>query len=248
MGSELVEQQVAAVAAESARDDHPAYYGRGWRGGGGGGSFAKPHSMGSAAGSDSDSDAGGQGDDSDEACSSTGENRDAHSSSSSTVPQRQKQPEQPPAPLRARCAPVTVQFTATESEHLPARESREEEIRQIKKRSGAAAQLPVDDSVDIADRQPAFLKDKGDGLYAQGNYRWEEGGGACSMHSCQRFVGPGRGGLALAECMQPECPRALILHRTGPCLSPLLLPTTTVASHPCPSAAAPLTPTRALCC
>lgn len=27
------------------------------------------------------------------------------------------------------------------------------------------------DSVDVSDRQPAFLKDKGDGLAAQGNYR-----------------------------------------------------------------------------
>lgn len=29
-----------------------------------------------------------------------------------------------------------------------------------------------DDSMDVADRQPAFLKDKGDGFAAQGNYRW----------------------------------------------------------------------------
>lgn len=29
----------------------------------------------------------------------------------------------------------------------------------------------LEDSVDVADRQPAFLKDKGDGLYAQANYR-----------------------------------------------------------------------------
>ena len=27
------------------------------------------------------------------------------------------------------------------------------------------------DSVDVADRQPAFLKDKGDALYKQGNFR-----------------------------------------------------------------------------
>ena len=29
----------------------------------------------------------------------------------------------------------------------------------------------VEDSLDVADRQPAFLKDKGDALYAQHNYR-----------------------------------------------------------------------------
>ena len=29
----------------------------------------------------------------------------------------------------------------------------------------------LEDSVDISDRQPAFLKDKGDALYKQGNYR-----------------------------------------------------------------------------
>jgi hypothetical protein len=28
------------------------------------------------------------------------------------------------------------------------------------------------DSTDVADRQPLFLKDKGDALFKQANYRW----------------------------------------------------------------------------
>lgn len=48
-------------------------------------------------------------------------------------------------------------------------EQREEELRQFKRAQKDAALLA--DSMDVGDRQPAFLKDKGDGLYAQKNYR-----------------------------------------------------------------------------
>jgi dyslexia susceptibility 1 candidate gene 1 protein len=72
-------------------------------------------------------------------------------------------------PPRSRAATVPVAFTPTETEHLPAREQREEELRVFKR--GAAKGKP-DDSVDVADRTPAFLKDKGDALYKQGNFRW----------------------------------------------------------------------------
>ena len=58
-----------------------------------------------------------------------------------------------------------MSFTHTETPHLPAREQREEELR-LHKRSAAARQ-PEEDSMDIADRQPAFLKDKGDALFKQ---------------------------------------------------------------------------------
>jgi dyslexia susceptibility 1 candidate gene 1 protein len=70
---------------------------------------------------------------------------------------------------------VAVAFTPTETEHLPAREHREEELRVLKRQGcgGGAA-----DSADVADRTPAFLKDKGDALYWQGNYGWARGPGA----------------------------------------------------------------------
>lgn len=47
---------------------------------------------------------------------------------------------------------------------------REEEIKAYKKKTVDERLLA--DSVDVADRQPLFLKDKGDALYKQGNYRW----------------------------------------------------------------------------
>lgn len=49
------------------------------------------------------------------------------------------------------------------------REHREEEIRLYKKSIKDKGQL--EDSTDVADRQPVFLKDKGDALYKQGNFR-----------------------------------------------------------------------------
>jgi hypothetical protein len=61
-----------------------------------------------------------------------------------------------------------VDFTKLEIAHLPAREKREEEIRLYKQKQAAAAALT--DSIDIADRQPVFLKDKGDVLFKQNNF------------------------------------------------------------------------------
>jgi dyslexia susceptibility 1 candidate gene 1 protein len=68
---------------------------------------------------------------------------------------------------------VAVAFTPTETEHLPAREQREEELRVLKRQGGAKG--GGEDSADVADRTPAFLKDKGDALYRQGSYRWARG-------------------------------------------------------------------------
>jgi hypothetical protein len=51
------------------------------------------------------------------------------------------------------------------------REQREVEIRDWKKKNAVDEKL-LADSVDVSDRQPVFLKDKGDALYKQGNYRW----------------------------------------------------------------------------
>jgi dyslexia susceptibility 1 candidate gene 1 protein len=48
------------------------------------------------------------------------------------------------------------------------REQREEEIRLYKKTN--AIEGPGD-TTDISERQPVFLKDKGDAMFKQGNYR-----------------------------------------------------------------------------
>eukprot|EP00798_Chlamydomonas_sp_ICE-L_P002202 gene2202-33760_t len=101
----------------------------------------------------------------------------------------------PLPPPRIRLEPVRVEFTKLATGHLPARENREEEMKQYKKKENREEEMKqykkkenreeeikqykkklVDekllaDSNDISDRQPVFLKDKGDGLYKQGNYR-----------------------------------------------------------------------------
>ncbi|MEW5311990.1 MAG: hypothetical protein WDW38_003655 [Sanguina aurantia] len=75
----------------------------------------------------------------------------------------------PLPPPRTRLQAVPVDFTRLETGHLPARQVREEEIKAYKKK--AVDERLLADSVDVADRQPLFLKDKGDALYQQGNYR-----------------------------------------------------------------------------
>lgn len=77
----------------------------------------------------------------------------------------------PLPPPRIRLEPVSVNFTKLETGHLPARAQREEEIKLHKKAAREDKLLMGGDSVDVSDRQPVFLKDKGDGLYKQGNYR-----------------------------------------------------------------------------
>lgn len=76
----------------------------------------------------------------------------------------------PLPPPRIRLEPVPVQFTKLETSHLPARAQREEEIK-VYKKNAKEGQARPEDSVDVSDRQPVFLKDKGDALYKQGNFR-----------------------------------------------------------------------------
>ena len=76
----------------------------------------------------------------------------------------------PLPPPRIRLEPVAVQFTKLETSHLPARAQREEEIKVYKKNAKEDQGRPQD-SVDVSDRQPVFLKDKGDALYKQGNFQ-----------------------------------------------------------------------------
>ena len=48
-----------------------------------------------------------------------------------------------------------------------------QEIRTMKKQAAAASdRQSLEDAVDMSERQPMFLKDKGDAMYKQGNYRW----------------------------------------------------------------------------
>lgn len=72
----------------------------------------------------------------------------------------------------AICAWPQVDFTRLEMAHLPAREKREEELRLYKQQQQAALAGAVSSSeaLDISERQPAFLKDKGDGLFRQRNF------------------------------------------------------------------------------
>lgn len=76
----------------------------------------------------------------------------------------------PLPPPRLKLQPVKVVFTQLEMPNLPAREQREVELKDWKKKAAVDQKL-LADSVDVADRQPVFLKDKGDGLYKQGNYK-----------------------------------------------------------------------------
>ncbi|KAL6756094.1 hypothetical protein V8C86DRAFT_123284 [Haematococcus lacustris] len=80
----------------------------------------------------------------------------------------------PLPPPRLKLQPVKVVFTQLEMPNLPAREQREVELKDWKKKAAVDQKL-LADSVDVADRQPVFLKDKGDGLYKQGNYKCESG-------------------------------------------------------------------------
>ena len=77
----------------------------------------------------------------------------------------------PLPPPRQPLEPVSVQFTKLETDHLPAREHREEEIRIYKKTNNIGQSTEQNDGQGLAERQPAFLKDKGDALYEQDNYR-----------------------------------------------------------------------------
>lgn len=69
-------------------------------------------------------------------------------------------------PVRGVNKAVPVYFTKLETPHLPAREQREEELKLYRKYVGENTE-----DLKIGERLPAFLKDKGDSLYAQGNYR-----------------------------------------------------------------------------
>ena len=80
---------------------------------------------------------------------------------------------------RARSVPpprattrVDVGFTKLETDHMPARASREREIREWKRsRSKSDANTEQRETLDVTEREPVFLKDKGDAFFRAGDYR-----------------------------------------------------------------------------
>ena len=82
-----------------------------------------------------------------------------------------------PVPVRELPRPassrVEVTFTKLETDHMPARASREREIREWKRsrRKPGAGDGDGDAPRDVTEREPIFLKDKGDAFFKAGNYR-----------------------------------------------------------------------------
>ncbi|GLC51791.1 hypothetical protein PLESTB_000548900 [Pleodorina starrii] len=211
---------------EAPVPDHPDYHGRGWRPSKTAAAAAAEasgrRSGGRGKGSDSgdDEDAGGKGSGSD------GDREDGEGGSMAAAnggPRAAAAPSRaaaagvsfkPLPPPRARLEPVQVSFTKLETGHLPARQQREEEIRAFRKESRAAAAADPD-AVDVAERQPLFLKDKGDELFRAGNYS-----GALNAYSraiqlddCHAAVRANRAACRLAlgqadGCVE-DCDRAM---------------------------------------
>lgn len=82
---------------------------------------------------------------------------------------------------RARSVPppraatrAEIGFTKLETDHMPARASREREIREWKRSqssSDANAGRNGVERLDVTEREPVFLKDKGDAFFKAGDYR-----------------------------------------------------------------------------
>jgi len=151
------EEPLALAAADQPMPDHPDYHGRGWR---------KDYGEG---GEEGEKEQWGEkhivrvmGDSDEEAPGGGGEQPVATRKVVEAAPFR------PLPPPRLKAEPVKVDFTALQMAHLPAREKREAEIADYRrKQQGGGARL--DEPNDIAERQPMFLKDKGDSLFGKGN-------------------------------------------------------------------------------
>jgi hypothetical protein len=66
----------------------------------------------------------------------------SRTTTSSSSSSNSRQPQKPVAPVRSRAAPVQVTFTQLETPHLPARQQREVEIKQIKQAAGHKVSCP----------------------------------------------------------------------------------------------------------
>ncbi|KAK9829267.1 hypothetical protein WJX72_004865 [[Myrmecia] bisecta] len=170
------ESEEDEAAAEAIMPDHPDYHGRGWLPpapleGLSGSQHAAIDSMSRAEPVAAPSQGitpahiWEEADETDELQQSDldadKENKGAHDAATVTFT--------PLPPPRHTLEPVLIEFTELETEHLPARETREVELRTYKKQYQDDKALA--DSLSIAERQPVFLKDKGDKLYQAGSYQ-----------------------------------------------------------------------------
>jgi len=73
----------------------------------------------------------------------------------------------PPPRQTCQRESVKLNFTKTEAPHLPMRENREQEIKEYRRKQ--VGQGGRDDATDMSERQPMFLKDKGDALMKKAN-------------------------------------------------------------------------------
>ncbi|GFR46189.1 hypothetical protein Agub_g7718 [Astrephomene gubernaculifera] len=162
---------------EAAAPDHPHYHGKGWRPSTGTGAAAAKSA--SAAPAAAANRGGGEEEEYDSEGADDGrQGRSRREEADEEVeeePPAQLAPRAAPSfkplpPPRATLQPVQVSFTKLETGHLPAREHREEEIRAFRKQATSSPAPADGDCVDLAERQPLFLKDKGDAMYRAGNY------------------------------------------------------------------------------
>lgn len=118
-----------------------------------------------------------------------------------------------------------VDFTKLQMAHLPAREQREEELRLYKaQQAQAAGAAGSSEAFDISERQPAFLKDKGEGLFRQCNFA----AAAAAYSAAIEAAEPGSGLAQTCTCVHGHAwsiiaGRSFLFWRTGAALRNLTL-------------------------
>ncbi|KAK9837385.1 hypothetical protein WJX84_003845, partial [Apatococcus fuscideae] len=110
------------------------------------------------------------------------------------------------APPRRALQPVQVEFTELESPSLPARATRELELKEYKRQIKEGQSAKADeDALDVRQTQPLFMKDKGDGLARSGNHA-----GALNAYTRALTLDPT---LTAALSNRSSCHLALRNHR-----------------------------------
>ena len=86
---------------------------------------------------------------------------------------KEAQKSRPVPPPRPRQSPVSIEFTKLETDHMPARASREKEIKEWKRKNNGSTDGSDSnkDKTDITSREPIYLKDKGDSFFKAGDFR-----------------------------------------------------------------------------
>ena len=74
---------------------------------------------------------------------------------------------------RQTIQPVTIEFTKLETDHMPARASREREIREWRRKNTpkTGASRKEHEPADITTREPIYLKDKADSFFRVGDFK-----------------------------------------------------------------------------